>query len=62
MTAKMGKAMQKAADSQRNAKKTESRKWGKTGKTTMARFLWMVHCTKDAARMRCDLIHTATCG
>jgi hypothetical protein len=38
MTAKMGKAMQKEADSQRNAKKIESRKWEKTGKTTMAKF------------------------
>ena len=31
--------MKKAADSQRNAKKIESRKWGKTGKITMARWL-----------------------
>jgi hypothetical protein len=37
ITGKVRKAMKKAADSQRNAKKIESRKWEKTGKITMAR-------------------------
>jgi hypothetical protein len=39
ITGKVRKAMKKAADSQRNAKKIESRNWEKTGKITMARWL-----------------------
>ena len=39
MTAKMGKAVKKAENSQRNAKQIEDRKWEKAGKKTMARWL-----------------------
>jgi hypothetical protein len=39
MTAKIGKAMKKAANSERNAKQIEARKWEKNGKTTLARWL-----------------------
>ena len=39
MTAKMGKAVKKAENSQRSAKQIEDRKWEKAGKKTMARWL-----------------------
>jgi hypothetical protein len=39
MTAKIGKARKKEANSERNAKQTEARKWEKSGKITMARWI-----------------------
>ena len=39
MSAKIGKAREKEANSERNAKQTEARKWEKSGKITMARWI-----------------------